>query len=110
MQKNISSRLENSLQTKSPGGLGFINLELQNKALLMKCLHKFYNRDNIPWVNIIWATHYSHSLHSAKPVGSFWWKDILKIQDVFKEIAQVEIGDGKSTLLWHDLWDVCANL
>jgi hypothetical protein len=88
-----------------PRGLGVINLELQNKALLMKCLHKFFNRANIPWVNIIWANHYSNSLPSAKPVGSFWWKDILKIQGAFKELARVEIGDGKTTLLWHDNWD-----
>jgi hypothetical protein len=57
---------------KKSGELGVINLELRNKALLMKCLHKFYNRDNIPWVNIIWDTHYSNSLPSAKPLGSFW--------------------------------------
>jgi hypothetical protein len=71
----------------------------------MKCLHKFFNRVNISWVNIIWDTHYSNSLPSTKPVGSFWWKDILKVQDSFKEIAQVEIGNGKSTLLWHDRWN-----
>jgi hypothetical protein len=71
----------------------------------MKCLHKFCNRVNIPWVNIIWDTHYSNSLPSSKPVGSFWWKDILKIHDSFKEIAQVQIGNGKSTLLWHDRWN-----
>jgi hypothetical protein len=90
---------------KIQGGLGVINLELQNKALLMKCLHKFYNRVNIPWVNIIWDTHYNNSLPSAKPVGSFWWKDILKIHDLFKEIARVEVGNGKTTLLWHDRWN-----
>jgi hypothetical protein len=90
---------------KTQGGLGVINLEWQNKALLMKCLHKFFNRVNIPWVNIIWDTHYNNSLPSTKPVGSFWWKDILKIQDSFKEIAQVQIGNGKSTLLWHDRWN-----
>jgi hypothetical protein len=104
-KKSFSSCLEVSLQTKNPGGLGVINLELQNKALLMKCLHKFFNRVNIPWVNIIWVTHYSNSLPSVKPVGSFWWKDILKIQDVFKEIARVEIGNGKTTLLWHNRWN-----
>jgi hypothetical protein len=71
----------------------------------MKCLHKFFNRVNIPWVNIIWDTHYSNSLPSAKPVGSFWWEDILKIHDIFKEIARVEIGNGKTTLLWHDRWN-----
>jgi hypothetical protein len=90
---------------KAQGGLGVINLELQNKALLMKCLHKFFNRANIPWVNIIWANHYNNSLPSVKPVGSFWWKDILKIQGAFKDLARVEIEDGKTTLLWHDNWD-----
>jgi hypothetical protein len=97
--------LENSLQAKSSGGLGAINLELQNKALLMKCLHKFYNRADIPWVNIIWANHYSNPLPSVKLVGSLWWKDILKIQGSYKELARVEIGDGKTTLMWHDNWD-----
>jgi hypothetical protein len=38
---------------KAHGGLGVINIELQNKALLMKNLHKFYNRADIPWINII---------------------------------------------------------
>jgi hypothetical protein len=97
--------LENSHQAKSSGGLGVINFELQNKALLMKYLHKFYNRVDILWVNIIWANHYSNSLPSVKLVGSFWWKDILKIQGSYKELARVEIGDGKTTLLWHDNWD-----
>jgi hypothetical protein len=82
-----------------------INLELQNKALLMKNLHKFYNRVDIPWINIIWANHYSHSLPSDKPVGSFWWRDVLKTLESFKGIARVEIRDGKTTFLWHDNWD-----
>jgi hypothetical protein len=89
---------------KIQGGLGVINLELQNKAL-MKNLHKFYNRADIPWINIIWANHYSHSLPSDKPVGSFWCRDVLKTLEFFKGIARVEIGDGKTTFLWHDNWD-----
>jgi hypothetical protein len=76
----------------------------------MKNLHKFYNRANIPWINIIWANHYSHSLPSDKPVGSFWWRDVLKTLESFKGIARVEIGDGKTTLLWHDNWDgICKS-
>jgi hypothetical protein len=31
------------LEPKSKGGLGVINLRLQNDALLLKQLHKFYN-------------------------------------------------------------------
>jgi hypothetical protein len=32
------------LQAKTSGGLGVINLSLQNRALLIKNLHKFFNR------------------------------------------------------------------
>jgi hypothetical protein len=32
---------------KQKGGLGIINLEIQNQALLLKQLHKFYSRANI---------------------------------------------------------------
>jgi hypothetical protein len=35
----------------------------------------------------------------------FWWRDVLKTLEPFKRIARVEIGDGRSTLLWHDNWD-----
>jgi hypothetical protein len=54
MQKKPSQVAWKSVcKPKTQGGLGVINLELQNKALLMKCLHKFFNGVNISWVNII---------------------------------------------------------
>jgi len=37
-------------QPKDKGGLGVLNLRLQNDALLLKQLHKFYSKQNIPWV------------------------------------------------------------
>ena len=40
-------------RTKKEGGLGIINLELQNQALLMKNLDKFYYMKEIPWVNLV---------------------------------------------------------
>jgi hypothetical protein len=33
---------------KEEGGLGVINIEIQNQSLLMKNLDKFFNRKNIP--------------------------------------------------------------
>lgn len=75
----------------------------------MKNLHKFYNRADIPWINIIWANHYSHSLPSDKPVGSFWWRDVLKTLESFKGIARVEIGDGKQLFCGMTIGMVCAN-
>ena len=38
--------------------MGVINLELQNQALLMKNLDKFYNKSDIPWVKLVWEKHY----------------------------------------------------
>ena len=38
---------------KSQGGLGVLNLHVQNDALLLKNLHKFYNKQDIPWVSLI---------------------------------------------------------
>jgi hypothetical protein len=37
---------------KIEGGLGVIDLEKQNKALISKNLHKFFNKLDIPWVNL----------------------------------------------------------
>uniref|UniRef100_A0A0A9GKK0 Reverse transcriptase domain-containing protein n=1 Tax=Arundo donax TaxID=35708 RepID=A0A0A9GKK0_ARUDO len=46
---------------KSKGGLGVVDLKSQNEALLVKHLHKFYNKMDLPWVNLIWNTHYTDS-------------------------------------------------
>jgi hypothetical protein len=35
---------------KEEGGLGALNLQTHNEALILKHLHKFFNRINLPWV------------------------------------------------------------
>jgi hypothetical protein len=42
------------------GGLGVINLRVQNEALLMKNLHKFFNKQELPWVQLIWTNYYNN--------------------------------------------------
>ena len=66
---------------KDKGGLGVLNLRLQNKALLMKNIHKFYNHMDLPWVDLIWNAHYSNDSipHATNPKGSLWWKDCLSL-------------------------------
>ena len=90
---------------KAEGGLGIINLEAQNQALLMKNIDKFYNRKDIPWVQMVWEKHYRNNrLPGQVKKGSFGWRDILKILPKFKEIAEVQIRDGRTCLLWQDKW------
>lgn len=36
------------------GGLGIINLQMQNMGLLLKRLHNFYNKKDVPWVDLVW--------------------------------------------------------
>jgi hypothetical protein len=73
---------ETACKPKKEGGLGIIDLEKQNDALLMKYLDKFYNHANIPWVSLTWSKFYSNTTtppQARSPVGSFWWKEVLKL-------------------------------
>jgi hypothetical protein len=56
---------------KRKGELGIIRS--QNRALLLKHLDKFYNKKNIPWVNLIWEAYYSNGQipHAFADIGLF---------------------------------------
>jgi hypothetical protein len=57
---------------KDKGGLGVINLSVQNDALLLKHLDKFYRKIKVPWDRLIWDKYYSNLVpHLAKEKGSF---------------------------------------
>jgi len=92
---------------KRKGGLGIINLRSQNKALLLKHLDKFYNKKEVPWVKLIWNAHYPNGQipHVTSDKGSFWWRDVLKLCDMFRGIATCKVGDGSTVLFWLDFWN-----
>jgi hypothetical protein len=46
--------------SKEDGGLGIIKLRHHNSALLLKFLHKFYNKVDLPWVRLTWQYIYSN--------------------------------------------------
>jgi hypothetical protein len=86
-------------QPKDKGGLGVINLNIQNKGLLLKHLHNFFNKADIPWVTLIWNSQYDDGVaHATTPVGSFWWRDVLKLHDSYTAIASVHINMGAPAL------------
>jgi hypothetical protein len=65
---------------KERGGLGVKNLYVQNEGLLIKHLHKFYNRLDVPWVQLIWDSYYQNKVpHLLNSRGSFWWRDVFKL-------------------------------
>mgnify|MGYP005826169711 FL=1 len=90
---------------KDNGGMQIINLAIQNKALLTKHLHKFYNKADIPWVSLIWETYYNGVVpHATVQCGSSWWRVIMKLNDVYRAHCIITINNGNNTLFWHDAW------
>jgi hypothetical protein len=53
------AKWDNVCLPKKNGGLGVLNLRVQNQALIIKFLYKFFNRHDTPWVQLIWEAHYS---------------------------------------------------
>ena len=92
---------------KDQGGLGVINLRVQNQALLMKNLLKFYNHYDIPWVNLIFQAYYNNSNvpHATPNKGSFWWKDCMAHIDDYRGMVSCIIVNGKTILLWKGIWN-----
>ncbi|XP_073363407.1 uncharacterized protein [Aegilops tauschii subsp. strangulata] len=91
---------------KKCGGLGVLNLRIQNEALLLKMLRKFYNHHDIPWVNLIWHSYYNGLVpHAAKPSGSFRWKDLIKLMPTYRGVTTVRVNSGDTALFWKDMWN-----
>ena len=92
---------------KMYGGVGIVNFRKKNEALLLKMLDKFYNKVNVPWVQLIWYSHYQGKVpHAEEPCGSFWWKDVMKLVNQYREVSVVRPGRGDSFLFWSDKWDL----
>jgi hypothetical protein len=68
-------------RSKEQGGLGIIDLKNENSSLLLKFLHKLYNHEGLPWVQITWRCFYQSAVmpHVKRPVGSCWWKDVIAL-------------------------------
>jgi hypothetical protein len=95
---------------KENGGLGIINFSKKNDALLMKHLHKFYNKAQVPWVQLVWHSYYNNSIpHAMKLCGSFWWRDVIKLADNFRDVSSVIPGSGDSIMFWTDKWEIAGS-
>jgi hypothetical protein len=82
----VNKKGGHACRSKADGGLEIINLRNNNSTLLMKFLHEFYNRADLPRVELTYWTHlYKNSRppHERMNVGSFWWRDIMSLAPKF---------------------------
>lgn len=90
---------------KNRGGVGIVHFQKHNEALLFKYLDKFYNKADTPWVKLIWRTYYQFSVPLAENLcGSFWWKDVCRHIDKYRQVATVLPRKGDTFMFWLDGW------
>lgn len=71
----------------------------------MKHLDKFYSNADLPWVKLTWSKLYSNTQtppHARSHVGSFWWKDVLKLFEKFKYFTICTANRGNFVMLQGD--------
>lgn len=105
-QRNCLVKWDTVCLPKKAGGLGVLDLRMQNRALMTKFLYKFFNRLDIPWVELIWDVYYRDGIVPSFPtkVGSFWWRDCCAILQNFKSMTVCNPKAGGTVKLWQDRW------
>jgi hypothetical protein len=77
---------------------------MQNEALLLKNLHKFFNKADLPWVQLLWNQYYSNGkVPGLARKGGLWWRSIVNLLPTYKGIAQATLSLGDSILFWADV-------
>ncbi|XP_072066858.1 uncharacterized protein [Arachis hypogaea] len=100
---------------KKFGGLGVGDAMLRNTALLFKWWWRFSKEDCPLWKKVVCACNNLNPdvLLSSQilPIKGGPWKDICQIQFTSQQIRQkiitglaMEVGDGRGTRFWEDVW------
>lgn len=82
---------------KNQGGLGVLDLEIMNKALLGKWLWKLENEEGI-WQEYLRNKYLKGKILRQKEVrvgDSQFWHGMMKVKNEFFECCYKKIGNGK---------------
>lgn len=91
---------------RDQGGLGILDLEIMNIALLGKWLWNLENKDEW-WKEILRDKYLSKKTLlgvKKKPGDSHFWQGLMEIKNSFYKFCSKKLGDGKQTLFWEDNW------
>ncbi|KAL4360722.1 hypothetical protein GQ457_04G018500 [Hibiscus cannabinus] len=100
---------------KSLGGLGLIDFELKNKALLYKWLWRYSSERDSLWRRVI-NEKYEKGVKKLLPTNisgkkSLIWKEVIRpldpsvaSTDPFVSNLFLQVGDGKFLDFWEDNW------
>ena len=85
---------------REEGGLGVVDLELQNKCLLLKMVHSLFSGRDTPWTRWVRRSYLGSGPASSTPS----WRHFRSLIPLYRSLTTVVPGDGKTVSLWHDSW------
>ncbi|KAJ4768712.1 RNA-directed DNA polymerase (reverse transcriptase)-related family protein [Rhynchospora pubera] len=93
---------------KKNGGLGLLDLNLQNKSLLLRWLWKLHTDNHSLWFKLAHCL-YSPASGCKSPLlwnkaGSFFWRDLCSLRFLFQFSSCVAVAGGSTTSFWFDNW------
>ena len=88
--------------SRDQGGLGIRDLEVQNTCLLLKLLHRLHTGSQSSWAN--WIREHMCLANLEGDIQGNHWELMREMLPLYQAITTVELGDGKSTAFWHDVW------
>jgi hypothetical protein len=91
---------------KDQGGLGILNLQLQNKCLLAKWLVNLLNTEGT-WQSSLrnkYLRTKTLTQVSSKPNDSHFWRGLMRIKDKVLSNSSFIIKDGTNTRFCDDMW------
>jgi hypothetical protein len=94
-------------QPKSQGGLGVMNTNLMNIALMAKWIWRIFREENsgLLWLKLLRAKYRTAELFSSSPNNcSPFWHSMHKVKDFFREGVKFAPGKNSSISFWRDLW------
>jgi hypothetical protein len=90
----------------SVGGMGIIDLDIQNKCLLSKWVIKLLNDDGL-WQQILMKKYLKGKTLSqvVKKAGdSHFWSGLMEVKDLMLMRGRFKVHDGTQARFWEDSW------
>ncbi|CAN6236003.1 unnamed protein product [Urochloa humidicola] len=90
-------------QDKHHGGLGVKDLGVQNTCLLLKLIHRLHSAASSSWA--AWVREHADLVTMTGGLTGSHWESLRALLPIYQAITTVDIGDGRTTSFWLDVWN-----
>ena len=91
---------------RDQGGLGVLDLEVQNKCMLSKWIFKLFNEDGM-WQQMLRNKYLANKTLTqvqAKPGDSHFWSGLMRVKSDFFNYGGFILKNGSQIRYWEDKW------